>query len=182
MTGRRLASLLSRHRFAPDQARDARPHLGGDDRHRSPDEAIVGQLGQHARGQVGSGREQAVRDILPQLTAGDLRMVEQAGGPDDRPVQVATTPAESRLELQDDDTMRALRDYLQSELVVRIAEFLGGPDATERAAAAVGVIGGLIFTRYLNPIRPLATLPATEARRVFGPALRAALHTHARRR
>lgn len=89
----------------------------------------------------------------------------------------ATTPAENRLALQDDDTMRALRDYLQSELVVRIAEFLGGPDATARATAAVGVLGGLIFTRYLNPIRPIATLPAAEIRHLFGPALRAALHT-----
>ena len=62
--------------------------------------------------------------------------------------------------LQDDDTMRAFRDYLESELLVRIAEFLGGPDATERATAAVGVIGGLIFTRYLNPIRAIAALPA----------------------
>ena len=92
----------------------------------------------------------------------------------------ATTPAENRLALQDDDTMQALRDYLQSELVVRIAEFLGGPDATERATAAVGVLGGLIFTRYLNPIRPIVTLPPTEIRRIFGPALRAALHARTR--
>lgn len=94
----------------------------------------------------------------------------------------ATTPSENRLALQDDDTMRALRDYLQSELVVRIAEFLGGPGATERATAAVGVIGGLIFTRYLNPIRPIATLPPTEIRRIFGPAVHAALHTRTRQR
>jgi AcrR family transcriptional regulator len=94
----------------------------------------------------------------------------------------ATTPAENRLARQDDDTMRALRDYLQSELVVRIAEFLGGPDATERATAAVGVIGGVIFTRYLNPIRPVATLPPAELRRIFGPALRAALNTRTHQR
>ena len=89
----------------------------------------------------------------------------------------ATTPSENHLALHDDDTLRALRDYLQGELIARIAEFLGGPDATERAAAAVGVIGGLIFTRYLNPLRPIAALSATETRRIFGPALRAALHT-----
>jgi AcrR family transcriptional regulator len=93
----------------------------------------------------------------------------------------ANTAPQNRLVAQNDDTMRALREYLQSELVVRIAEFLGGPDATERAAAAVGVIGGLIFTRYLNPIRPIATLPASEIRRMFGPALRAALHARAQR-
>ncbi|MCW6003966.1 TetR family transcriptional regulator [Micromonospora sp. CPCC 205371] len=87
----------------------------------------------------------------------------------------ATAPTENRMALQDDDTMRAFRDYLESELLVRLAEFLGGPDATARATAAVGVIGGLIFTRYLNPLRPIAALTPAEVRRVFGPALRAAL-------
>jgi AcrR family transcriptional regulator len=91
----------------------------------------------------------------------------------------ATAPAENRMALQDDDTMRAFRGYLESELVVRIAEFLGGPDATNRAIAAVGVIGGLIFTRYLSPIRPIADLSPAEVQRIFGPALRAALHTPA---
>ena len=94
----------------------------------------------------------------------------------------ATAPTENRMALQDDDTMRAFRGYLESELLVRIAEFLGGPDATERATAAVGVIGGLIFTRYLNPIHPIAALPSAEVRRIFGPALRAALHARARQR
>ena len=94
----------------------------------------------------------------------------------------ATAPAENRIALQDDDTMRAFRGYLESELLHRIAEFLGGPDATDRATAAVGVIGGLIFTRYLNPIRPIAALSPAEVRRVFGPALRAALHARTRRR
>jgi hypothetical protein len=79
--------------------------------------------------------------------------------------------------LQDDDTMRAFRGYLESDLLVRLAEFLGGPDATERATAAVAVIGGLIFTRYLNPIRPIAALRPAEIRRILAPALHAALHT-----
>lgn len=93
-----------------------------------------------------------------------------------------TAPRENRMALQDDDAMRAFRGYLESELIVRIAEFLGGPHATERAMAAVGVIGGLIFTRYLNPIGPIATMPSAEIRRIFAPALRAALHTPARPR
>ncbi|MBO3745212.1 TetR family transcriptional regulator [Streptosporangiaceae bacterium NEAU-GS5] len=91
-----------------------------------------------------------------------------------------TAPTENRMALQDDDTMRAFRGYLETELLARIAEFLGGPDATDRATAAVGVIGGLIFTRYLNPIDAIAALPSAEVRRIFGPALRAALHTRAR--
>ncbi|MEU5785285.1 TetR family transcriptional regulator [Micromonospora lupini] len=93
----------------------------------------------------------------------------------------AGVPAENRMAVQDDETMRALRDYLDGELRLRIAEFLGGPDATERATAAVGVLGGLIFTRYLNPIRSIDALSPADVRRVFGPALRAALHARPRR-
>ncbi|SCF07677.1 transcriptional regulator, TetR family [Micromonospora coriariae] len=93
----------------------------------------------------------------------------------------ATAPAGNRMAVQDDDTMRALRDYLDGELRLRIAEFLGGPDATLRATAAVGVLGGLIFTRYLNPIRSIGVLSPADVRRVFGPALRAALSGQPRR-
>ncbi|GAA3369699.1 hypothetical protein GCM10020367_13440 [Streptomyces sannanensis] len=55
---------------------------------------------------------------------------------------------------QNEDVMRVLREYLERELLGRIAEFLDGPDATKRATAAVAVIGGLAFTRYLNPAAP----------------------------
>lgn len=94
----------------------------------------------------------------------------------------AAAPAESRMALQDDETMRALRNHLEGELLRGIADFLHGPNANERATAAVGVIAGLIFTRYLNPIRPIAKLPAAEVRHIFGPALRAALHGRSRPR
>ncbi|MEV4639702.1 TetR family transcriptional regulator [Actinoplanes sp. NPDC049548] len=87
----------------------------------------------------------------------------------------AGSPARNRLALQDEDTMRALRGYLETELLSRIAEFLGGADATRRATAGVGVIGGLIFTRYLSPLRPVSELSAQDVRATFGPALRAAL-------
>lgn len=80
-----------------------------------------------------------------------------------------------RMALQDENVMDVFREYLERELLGGIAEFLGGPDATERATAAVGVIAGLIFTRYLNPLGPSAGLTAAEVHRVFGPPLRAAL-------
>ncbi|WP_281368830.1 TetR family transcriptional regulator [Phytohabitans rumicis] len=94
----------------------------------------------------------------------------------------ATAPTENRMALQDDDTMRAFRGYLESELLVRVAEYLGGPDATERATAAVGVIGGLIFTRYLSPIPAVAALPRADVCRIFRPALHAALLARVRPR
>jgi hypothetical protein len=42
------------------------------------------------------------------------------------------------------------------------------------ATAAVGVLGGLIFTRYLGPIDFIARLTADEVRHLFGPPLRSA--------
>ena len=41
--------------------------------------------------------------------------------------------------------------------------------------AAVAVIGGLIYTRYLNPIRSVASASAGDVQRILAPALRAAL-------
>jgi AcrR family transcriptional regulator len=87
----------------------------------------------------------------------------------------ANSPAANRLAAADADTMRALRDFLERELIRKLAEFLGGSDATARAAAAVTILGGVIFTRYLNPIHPLATQPAAETRRRLAGPLRAAL-------
>lgn len=79
------------------------------------------------------------------------------------------------LAVQNEDVMRVFREYLEHEVLGRIAEYLGGPDATERAIAAVTVIGGLIFTRYLNPLPVHARLTAADVRRILSPTLRAAL-------
>ncbi|MGE0296311.1 TetR family transcriptional regulator [Pseudonocardia sp.] len=78
--------------------------------------------------------------------------------------------------LQSEEVMRVFREYLERELLCRLAEFLGGPNATQRAAAAVAVLTGLIFTRYLNPYGPLVALPAAEVRLLLGPPLRTALY------
>jgi hypothetical protein len=77
--------------------------------------------------------------------------------------------------VQNDDVMRVFREYLDREVLGRLAEYLGGPDASERALAAVTVIGGLIFTRYLNPLPASAALSTADVRRILGPTLRAAL-------
>ncbi|MFF7251157.1 TetR/AcrR family transcriptional regulator [Embleya sp. NPDC008237] len=82
----------------------------------------------------------------------------------------------NREALQDEDVMGVLREYLDGEVLPQIAEYLGGTDATERATAVVTVIGGLIFTRYLQPLPSSARLSASEVRRILAPTLRAALH------
>ncbi|MGQ4383932.1 TetR/AcrR family transcriptional regulator [Streptomyces sp. SAS_270] len=80
-----------------------------------------------------------------------------------------------RTSMQDPEVMRVFREFLEREVLSKIADFLGGPDATERATAAVTVIGGLIFTRYLSPLGPAAALGAADVRRILEPSLRAAL-------
>ncbi|KJK55369.1 TetR/AcrR family transcriptional regulator [Saccharothrix sp. ST-888] len=87
----------------------------------------------------------------------------------------------NRLAMHGEDVMQVFREYLEREVLGRIAEYLGGPDATERALAAVTVLGGLIFTRYLNPLPASAQLDSADVRRILAPTLRAALQSRTTR-
>lgn len=80
-----------------------------------------------------------------------------------------------RLTGQGDEAAEVIREYLEGELLAPLAEFLGGFDATARATAVVTVLGGLIYTRYVNPLPTPAALTPSETRHVLTPALRAAL-------
>ncbi|MET9922549.1 TetR family transcriptional regulator [Streptomyces sp. NPDC059605] len=80
-----------------------------------------------------------------------------------------------RLTAQGDEAAEVIREYLERELLARLVEFLGGRDATARATAVVTILGGLIYTRYLNPLPTPAALTPSETRTVLTPALRAAL-------
>lgn len=80
-----------------------------------------------------------------------------------------------QLTTQGDEAAEVIREYLERELLARLAEFLGGRDATARATAVVTILGGLIYTRYLNPLPTPAALTPSETRRILSPALRAAL-------
>ncbi|AYC44036.1 TetR family transcriptional regulator [Streptomyces griseorubiginosus] len=79
------------------------------------------------------------------------------------------------LTAQGDEAAEVIREYLESELLGRLVEFLGGRDATARATAVVTILGGLIYTRYLNPLPTPAALTTSEIREILTPALRAAL-------
>lgn len=86
-----------------------------------------------------------------------------------------------QLSSQGPEAAEVMREFLEQELLARLVEFLGGQDATARATAVVTILGGLIYTRYLNPLpTPAAHTPA-EIRRVLAPVLRAALAPRARR-
>ncbi|MEV8591720.1 TetR family transcriptional regulator [Streptomyces sp. NPDC052012] len=85
-----------------------------------------------------------------------------------------------QLTAQGDEAAEVIREYLESELLARLVEFLGGRDATARATAVVTILGGLIYTRYLNPLPTPAALTPSAIRGALAPALRAALAPRAR--
>jgi AcrR family transcriptional regulator len=86
----------------------------------------------------------------------------------------------NRMALQDEKVMRVFREYLEREVLARIAEFIGGQDASERAAAAITIIGGLIFTRYLVRLNGPTQLPAPDVQRIHAALLRSALNDPSR--
>lgn len=67
------------------------------------------------------------------------------------------------------------QDYLESAVIARLAEVLGGRNATHRAAAASAVLSGVFFARYVLQLQPMASLSPEGIVRAVGPAVDAAL-------
>jgi AcrR family transcriptional regulator len=77
--------------------------------------------------------------------------------------------------LVDPEVSRLFREMAEREMIGRIAERLGGADASRRAALAASQVAGMIFLRYVLRLEPLASLPADELVARMSPPLRAAL-------
>jgi AcrR family transcriptional regulator len=77
--------------------------------------------------------------------------------------------------LRDPDLMRLFREMLSREIVARIADRLGGADATARAGLAASQIAGLILARYVIGIEPVASMAPEELADRVAPVLGAAL-------
>ncbi|MER6678319.1 TetR family transcriptional regulator [Streptomyces sp. NPDC000983] len=128
-------------------------------------------------------------DVMQVQCANALAVEEVLGGDPatlpDRLIDAVTNLWEDadfrQLTGRGDEASAVLREYLEHELLVRLVEFLGGRDATARATAVVTILGGLIYTRYLNPLPTPAALTVSETRHVLTPALRAALAPRPRR-
>lgn len=69
----------------------------------------------------------------------------------------------------------AFRDYLQNQMIRRLADVIGGQDASYKAATAGAVIAGLFFTRYVLCVEPVAVMTKREVVAYFGPILNASL-------
>ena len=77
--------------------------------------------------------------------------------------------------LQEPAGRLALVEFLEREVVTALAERLRGPGATERAAAALTTIAGLIFTRYLLRLPSITAASPEQLTRDLAPAIRASL-------
>ena len=77
--------------------------------------------------------------------------------------------------LRDPDVARLFREAVEREIIGRIAERIGGPDATNRAGVTVTQIVGLLMSRYVLCLEPIASMPAGELATRLGPAMRVAL-------
>jgi AcrR family transcriptional regulator len=68
-----------------------------------------------------------------------------------------------------------VREAMHGELLAHLAERLGGVEGGRRAALFGAQMGGLIFTRYLLRLEPIASMNSPEIVRMYAPALRAVL-------
>ena len=68
-----------------------------------------------------------------------------------------------------------VREAMHGELLAHLAERLGGVEGRRRAALFGAQMGGLIFTRYLLRLEPIASMNSEEIVRMYAPALRTVL-------
>lgn len=77
--------------------------------------------------------------------------------------------------LRDPDVARLFREVIEREMIARIAERIGGPDASKRAAIAASQIAGLVMGRYVLYLEPITSMAPDELVQRLAPTLRAAL-------
>jgi AcrR family transcriptional regulator len=77
--------------------------------------------------------------------------------------------------LREPEMARLFKEMIEREMLVRIAERIGGADASRRAGLAVVQIAGLVMSRYILAIEPVASMPVDELVARLAPPLRAAL-------
>lgn len=77
--------------------------------------------------------------------------------------------------VRDPDVARLFREAVEREIIARIAERIGGPNATNRAGVTVAQIVGLLMSRYVLCLEPIASMSAGELSARLAPTLRAAL-------
>lgn len=70
---------------------------------------------------------------------------------------------------------RVFREYLQTEMVARLAAVIGGANASKHAAALASIIAGIFFTRCILKVEPIASMSRADVIRHHTPAVNAIL-------
>lgn len=73
------------------------------------------------------------------------------------------------------EVRRAFCEYLENEVIARIANEIRGPEATYRATSAGVIISGLVFGRYILRLEPIASMSQQQVIRYLRPALEASI-------
>ncbi len=110
-------------------------------------------------------------DTLPERALRALLAVwdaEETGGP------LRTVAATA---VSDPEVTRLFRELVGRELVDQLAARLGDPGGRERAAAFIAQLAGIIFSRHLLRLEPIASMPADEVVRRSAPGLEAVLRS-----
>jgi AcrR family transcriptional regulator len=76
-----------------------------------------------------------------------------------------------RSAVSDEQAAAMLREFITEEVLGRIAEELGSPDAKLRATLVGSQLIGLMMARYIIRVEPLASAPAAQVAAAIGPTL-----------
>ena len=76
-----------------------------------------------------------------------------------------------RSAVSDEQAAAMLREFITEEVLGRIAELLGSPDAKLRATLAGSQLIGLMMARYIIKVEPLASAPPAQVVAAVGPTL-----------
>ncbi|MFI6151238.1 TetR family transcriptional regulator [Kitasatospora sp. NPDC051170] len=147
------------------------------------DMALISYYFGSKRGLFGAAMALAVNpaEVIEQVLAGDpatlpQRLLRTLIAVWDNPASGPPLLAMLRNAVQDEGHGALVREVLQREIVERVAARLDGPGAQRRAAAFGVVVAGVITTRYLVRLEPVASMTADEIVRHVGPSLRLALN------
>lgn len=93
----------------------------------------------------------------------------------DDPESGAQLKALARAAVVDEHLARLIREAVAKEIAGRLAARIGGVEGPRRAGAFVTQMAGLIFTRYLLQVEPIASMSADEVVAELTPPLTAIL-------
>jgi AcrR family transcriptional regulator len=103
-------------------------------------------------------------------------LLERAMTAWESPGQTAESITALQSSLGHEQGRRALREFLEGEILGQIARRIGGASARQQAAPAAVVMSGLILSRYFLQLEPLASMPRRQVVELLTPVLVPALH------